>query len=112
MNFLTKPQNIPLSEINPATIAAWKLKYGEVFQIENAGKIGYFRNLSKLDYKSGSLKKAFGNDLVDTAIKTLKITFLGGDKEFIKKADCALSAMNVLEPIYEKKLKSINPNFK
>lgn len=112
MNFLTKPQNIPVSEITPATIAAWKLKHGEVYQIENAGKIGYFRNLSKLDYKSGSLKKAFGKDVVDTAIKTLKITWLGGDMEFIKEGDYALSAMNVLEPIYEKKLKIINPNFK
>jgi hypothetical protein len=113
MNLLLKTTHIPLDEITEGVKESWKIKYGECYEIIIDGKVGYFRNVTKGDIVSGSLKRTYGKDVIDTAVKTLKLFWLGGDRdEFLNDHEYARAACDKFLPLLENKLRKLLPNKK
>jgi 5'(3')-deoxyribonucleotidase len=111
MGLLDK-KNISVTDITPEVIERWKRQHGNIYQISLEDKVGFFRELNKQDFKQRNLKKMVGKNAYRTGFNTLKIAWLGGDKEFITERDFILCAFNELESVFEKKALSVNSNLK
>jgi hypothetical protein len=100
------------SEITQAVKDSWKRQYGDIYEVTVDGLTGIFRDINKRDVISGSLKKAYSKDIFKNALNTLKLTWLGGDKDLLTDDLLVMAAFNELQPVFEKTIKRLLPNLK
>jgi gluconate kinase len=82
------------SEITQAVKDSWKRQYGDIYEVTVDGLTGIFRDINKRDVISGSLKKAYSKDIFKNALNTLKLTWLGGDKDLLTDDLLVMAAFN------------------
>ncbi len=92
-------------EVTEAQIKEWKVKFGDIFEIEVEDKKAY---LKKPDRKVVSMVQSLGEgNVVKGAELLIDACWLGGDEEIRTQDDYFFAAMPLLDGMIEKKVATL-----